>query len=303
MCESILSFGPNRGLVGVLHSPPSVPIHQTAVVTWNVGLNHRVGPSRAWVELARQLGQLGIGSLRFDLGGLGDSTPRTDPIGDIDRAVLDVGDALDALEALGWKRFILVSNCSGTDASHRVVAKDPRVIAAAYLDGYTYPTLRSTLMRRVGVYLSKRRWERWLRVKWPQRFGIPGLEPRDEIYVREYPTRERFERDLTTMVDRGVRLLFIYSGDSTYWYKGQFFDWLRRKDWNDRIRVVHYPHADHVYAHGVWRTEMLGEVKRFVVSVCRGVEPTSVSQGTTALEQPATVSSPDERLGQLSNCE
>lgn len=275
MTESVVCFGPQDALVGILSVPSDAARRRPAVVMWNVGTHHRVGPSRSWVELSRRLALHDIAALRFDIGGLGDSAPRESPGNDEERAVLDVFDALGALEKRGFDRFIFISNCSGTDASHQVATRDARVIAAAYLDGYTYQTPRSTLLRRVGVYFSYRRWHRWLRTTYPQYFtkesGERTVGARDEIFQREYPPRASFESDLSQMVDRGVKFLFVYSGESNYWYDGQFYDWLERKDWKDQIEILFSPEAGHVYPELGTRVRMLGRLERFVCAVA-GVE-------------------------------
>lgn len=85
------TFGSHGGLVGVVCEPdagprPDVP----AVLLFNVGLNHRVGPGRLNVDLARRLAHSGYATLRFDLSGLGDSEPRDDPRSEGDRAVVDL---------------------------------------------------------------------------------------------------------------------------------------------------------------------------------------------------------------------
>src|ERR1700737_827583 len=98
--ERVHMFGSHRGLIGVLTEPlstnkrPDAP----AVVFSNVGLNHRVGPGRVYVELARKLAGAGFVALRFDLSGFGDSERRRTDGGDLDRAALDTREALDFLE-------------------------------------------------------------------------------------------------------------------------------------------------------------------------------------------------------------
>jgi hypothetical protein len=44
---------------------------------FNMGANHRIGPRRINVKLARVLAARGVSSLRFDLGGVGDSETPT----------------------------------------------------------------------------------------------------------------------------------------------------------------------------------------------------------------------------------
>src|SRR5688572_22932114 len=98
--ESLLTFGASGTLHGILTEPeaarrvPDAPF----VLLWNVGLHHRVGPYRIYVDLARRLAEAGYGSLRFDTSGLGDSeTSRNDARSDAERNVADVRAAMQAL--------------------------------------------------------------------------------------------------------------------------------------------------------------------------------------------------------------
>jgi hypothetical protein len=270
MRERVVTFGPGEVLVGVLTEPERLRPNASAVVMSNVGLNHRVGPQRVWVELARRLAEHGIPSLRFDASGLGDSAPRTELLGDIDRAVLDLDDALTWLAGNVVDRFELVSLCSGTDIAHRVAVKDARVGSAVFLDGYSYETPRAIVHRVALRWTALPRWKRALRRHFPQAFGLEldkhAVGWVDEIFNREYPTREQFERDLGTLVDRGVHLLFVFSGEATYRYKDQFWDALGRKDWRGRISVEYYTKADHTFTFRPEREVMLDRVVSWVVA-------------------------------------
>jgi hypothetical protein len=199
MRESIVNFGPGGILVGVLTQPDKLRPNASVVVMSNVGLNHRVGPQRVWVELARRLAHRGIPAFRFDVSGLGDSAPRTELLNDIDRSVLDLEDALDWLAANVTDRFELVSLCSGIDNAHRVAVRDVRVRTAVFLDGYTYETAQSLVRKTVLRWVDLPRWKRLLRRRFPQAFGLEldkhAVGWADEIFNREYPSRDQFERD------------------------------------------------------------------------------------------------------------
>jgi len=221
--EQIARFGPDEILTGILSEPEGDAPQSLVAVMWNAGLNHRVAPGRAWVELARMLAKRGVASLRFDLSGLGDSRSRDELVGDLERAVLDLQDALDWLEAKGYRRFVLVSNCSGTDNSHHVAQRDRRVVGAAYLDGYSYITRRYRLLRGPLRWFSPGHYRRRLMRLFPQAFGIPAdarvVGARDEIYQRDYPSEEQFEAAVLGMVTRGVKLLYVFSGATQYAYR------------------------------------------------------------------------------------
>ncbi len=268
MRESIVTFGPGGILAGVLTEPETVLPGAPVIVMSNVGLNHHVGPSRMWVDLARRLARDGVASLRFDISGLGDSAPRSDLLSDVDRSVLDLRDALDWLGTKIGKRIVLLALCSGTDNAHRVAVEDPRVVGAIFLDGYTYLTPGFHLRRYVLGWASPERWLRRMRLKFPRAFGIDPDVPlaTEQIFSREYPSREQFESDLSRMVEH-ARLLFVFSGETMYSYANQFWDWLKRKDWRGRVTVEHFPKADHIYSYRADREMMLERVARWILSL------------------------------------
>lgn len=221
-----------------------------------------------WVELARRLARHGVPSLRFDVSGLGDSAPRGGLLNDIDRSVLDLQDALEWLAARVSSRFVLAALCSGTDNAHRVAVEDPRVVGAIFLDGYTYPTARLRAQRYVFRWVSPQHWKRGLRRRFPRAFGVDpdAMLAREPIYNREYPSREQFESDLGRIATH-ARLLYVFSGETMYLYRDQFWDWLKRKDWAGRITVEHYPKANHTYSFFAERMVMLDRVENWVLSL------------------------------------
>ena len=114
--EQWCRFGAERHLVGVL-SRTSAAQDRPAVVIFNAGAVHRVGPNRVGVTLARELAAAGFACLRFDLEGIGDSVLRAagrenHPYPDT--ALADARAAFDFLRReFGYTRFIPVGLCSG----------------------------------------------------------------------------------------------------------------------------------------------------------------------------------------------
>ena len=85
-------------LMGIFHERShSVSDQNTAVVFWNVGVSHRVGPQRQYVDIARDLSALGFCVFRFDLGGLGDSAASTTGRRREDQELVEISAALDHL--------------------------------------------------------------------------------------------------------------------------------------------------------------------------------------------------------------
>jgi pimeloyl-ACP methyl ester carboxylesterase len=254
--ERVLSFGASGSLHGVFTEPApqdrldGVP----ALLFWNVGTNHHVGPHRVYVDLARRLAQLGFSSLRFDTSGLGDSAAsRDDTRPDTERNVADVKEAMLTLKKQrGFERFVLVGFCSSVDAAHAVGVESPEVVGMIYLEGYQFRTRRFYLEypRRL---LERNRWERLLRLKYPNFFNEPtNLNDRsldkETVFVRDYPTQEKLTADMRKMVGRGVRVLCMYSGgDTDYAYQDQYFDFVKAPEIAPSVELVYYPSADHTF--------------------------------------------------------
>jgi hypothetical protein len=254
MRERVCTFGSHAGLAGVLCDPERQGGGLgPAVLLFNAGLDHHVGPHRLNVELARDLAARGVASLRFDLSGLGDSEARRDLRGDDERAVLDVTEAMDFLEqSRGANRFVVVALCSGVDPAHAVAVRDDRVGAAVLIDGYAYVTRgwwwrdRADRARRVLRPASYPRWLRRHLWPWLGRRGRPevGAAP---IFDRTFPPPARFRDDLDRMLARGVRLLFLYTRHAYFFnHRRQFAVMIGERRLPDGIDVEHWRGLDHV---------------------------------------------------------
>ena len=120
-------FGKQQNLFGVLEGADA-PRERPAILLFNAGSVHHVGPNRIYVELARRFAALGFASLRFDLQGIGDS-----PLGVEGRenhpypphAQADVRAALEHLRSEhGFRRFIAMGLCSGAHTAFHAGLED-----------------------------------------------------------------------------------------------------------------------------------------------------------------------------------
>ena len=256
--ERAVRFGAHGGLVGVITEPaPEKAIAGAPVVlAANVGLNHHVGPYRLWVDTARQLAEAGFATLRFDTAGLGDSEPRRETVSDIERAVLDFGDAAKLVdERLGAKRLVLMSLCSGVDAAHLVSLRNPNVAGAVFLDGYAYRTSGYKRRYWTSRWLQWARWRRFIRRRWIYTYaaatkGVRETGEVDEIFVREYPPLEELAKQFDAMVERGTKLFFAYTGEVDHSFNGkeQLFEMFPRLASSKAVTGEYYHRADHVYS-------------------------------------------------------
>lgn len=279
MREKIVEFGPNKSLIGILTEPEpgKAKPHAPPLLASNVGLNHRVGPQRLWVDLARTLARSGYSMLRFDLSGLGDSAPRRDRHSELERAILDVTDAMDTLsKSRNEQKFVQIGFCSGVDSAHAVSVTDPRVVGAVFIEGYAFRTPRYLAHRFIDRTTTAGFWRLKLRKVlayfglWHE--GIREAGVGEEIYTRAYPSREQLEREYTEMVRRGMRLLFIYSGDGgrgsgiAYNYADQFYDLYPSLRNEPNIEVEFIESANHMYSFLEDRTRLLQRIETWVTA-------------------------------------
>lgn len=288
--ERIVTFGPGQCLIGILCEPPqgAAAPGAPAVLLATVGTNHRVGPNRLWVELSRELAAAGIPALRFDLSGMGDSEPRPGSENELERGRLDMTDAMDALISRGVAtRFVLVALCSGVDAAHVVTRDDPRVAAAVFIDGYAHRTSGWYLRHHTLRYFEQRRWRLYFeRLARRLRHGPPSKAPQ-ALYTRQYPDVATLERDFAVMVDRHLRLLFVFTGgtDRHYNYAAQFHAMFRR-DFRPHVDVDYLRRADHVFFNGVERERLLGRLVAWIAAATLAPAPTAVSAAPTVIRAP-----------------
>lgn len=263
MIEHSFRFGPEDALIGTFCFPePSfdtVAKARTGVILFNSGIVHRIGPHRINVNLARALARQSIPSLRFDLGGLGDSARTAAELGFEAQAVEDIRSAMSALgDATGVERFGLFGFCSGAYHSYNAAQADERVSGLLLFDAYRYPTFRSHLNRvllrfrqygvarncaRIGVNVLRRLTARLRR-------GRDGVAARVASvgFIVDNTSKQGFAKGLTKLLDRGVHVAMAFAGDGfeTYNYPRQFHDAFRRLGIADRVDTKFFPDIDHV---------------------------------------------------------
>lgn len=124
--ESTCRFGRGDNLFGILsrrHADPAA----AAIVMFNAGAVHHVGPNRIYVTLARSLAAMGFACLRFDLEGIGDSVLRAPGRENHPYPQTACDDARAAIEYLrhahGYSRFIALGLCSGAHTAFHSALK------------------------------------------------------------------------------------------------------------------------------------------------------------------------------------
>ena len=254
--ESVCHFGPDGGLFGILSSPNSDQQKTDApiVLILNAGIVHRVGPFRLHVDMARQLAAEGFSTMRLDLSGLGDSAQRTGKVDSASRAELDVKDAMDYLEKqTGTSKFVIIGLCSGAFHAHQVSVKDSRIVGAVFMDGIVFRTLGFFMRHQLGRLLRPRFWRNAIKRR------IIGADNQTESekagetlaegeFFGEDLKKDSVIRDLQTLMDRSVRMLFLYTdGYDDICGRSQFREMYGLQPNEGQLQVEYYPKSEHTF--------------------------------------------------------
>jgi pimeloyl-ACP methyl ester carboxylesterase len=256
-------------------------------VILNAGVLHRVGPNRINVRLARELAGAGFASLRFDFSGLGDSRPRQDARPYTEIVVEEVGQAMSALGSLrGTQSFLLLGMCSGADNAVRVAARDVRVKGAVLVEAYSVPVPGYVLYAYRRKLLSPASWKRLLRGRSEIGSGLlarlrrsrpvsaesapaePLLEP-FPADVELVPPRDAFVAEVRGLLQRDVRLCFVYSLESPAYFtyltalRPKLKPFLR----SGQARLFTFGRTDHVFSPRSVQDEVVAAVRGWAAQV------------------------------------
>jgi len=250
--EQVLKVqGEGFALNGILTIAPN-PTTRVTVIIPNSGLVHRVGTCRSAVRFARRLAISGITCLRLDLSNLGDSPSRWDTshLSEQQRTIQELQAAMDALQEHG-QRFIIYGLCSGSQNGFKVAVDDQRVVGLMGVDHFGF--------RNNGYYWHLYRqklltWRPWWNL-FKRLVLRQQTAPADEAvdlgngeFEWQYPAKEQIESGYRVLVDRGVKLLYIYTGDwiGEYSYERQFFDMHSTVDFQGLADIRFQPKMSHI---------------------------------------------------------
>lgn len=285
--ESVVRFGADGTLVGVVSHPPGTS-GQVGCLLLNTGVNHRMGPGRINVKVARTMAQLGIPTLRFDLSGIGDSLGSSGQIDFRQQALVDMRAALDQLQASSTAtQFLVFGICSGADNGIRLAREDSRVIGLCMYDGDAF------LSKRVRIERKIRRWTAFpfnpsIRRQFPawcdftdwlaapadaharQQFlgrllgkdKQPGSENVD-IFASNEPQCQPsdFSRDMNALVRKGVNLYLMYSAMIAPTDRGRdMVSGVADTEFLRHARYRFWPHIDHTVTQQHAQRDLLAEL-------------------------------------------
>ncbi|MCA0456390.1 MAG: alpha/beta hydrolase [Chloroflexi bacterium] len=281
MKENVVLLGTNQNLVGVVTEPDQTPAaNMPAVILFNAGLTHRVGPNRIYVKLARYLTEKGMVVLRFDLSGVGDSSVRTD-VTSMEAGVMDdAKHVMDYLERTrGTKQFFLMGHCGGALTSLGIATIDPRVIGIVMInaeggdtqwDEYDRKRKLSAYYENYygrGALTSSEKWKKvltgkasygsilrniFVNILW-HRISATFFKLKKTLFAKpEALTRPEVAAlfaNIPSLVERKTQILIIYSQGSSGLERTQLLLRDVRKKIGDspRFKLEVMPRCDHTF--------------------------------------------------------
>ncbi len=232
MIEKTRQFGSDTHLIGTFTEPdlPAGPQSPLVVLLTNAGVISRSGPHRINVSLARRFATIGIRSLRWDMGGLGDSGRPVTALPVREQSIADTRAAMDeAGRMFGVSRFVMIGFCSGAEAAYYTALQDERLVGVVLFDLFTYPTWKTHLLRardrfrRYGALSAMRRLTVAVTGHLVRRFQ--RLFTRGAESPSTTPTLREFAGRLDELHGRGTRVLILHSVESElHNYEEQFRD-------------------------------------------------------------------------------
>ncbi|MBD9479898.1 hypothetical protein [Pseudoxanthomonas sp. PXM02] len=232
-----------------------------AVVLFNAGLIHRMGPLRLHVHLARRLAAQGLDVVRFDMPRIGDA-----PAGTHADAESVVREVLDTVQAMtGARGFIVGGICSAADQGWRTALADTRVDGVLLLDGMA---VQGTWFRAGQLKLmlarSPLRWPGMLlRLLRPKPDDAPGIND-----FRDWSTHGQFLEQAGQLLGRGVKILAFYTGGVSYYllHPRQIDATFGRHRRDRRLEVEFWPQIDHILFSASDRARVIDRISTWAVA-------------------------------------
>jgi dienelactone hydrolase len=264
MTELCCQFGEYGQLAGIVTEPAAEC--RALCVLVNAGLVPKSGPWRLYVDVARRLARSGVATLRFDLGGLGDSRREHADQPLEERTDLEIRAAVDELlrRYPGGRGLVIGGLCSGAEDALRYAERDARVTGVVMLDPFAYRTagwrwrhvafrvVRRTL-RAAGIYEP-------IATRGP----LTGAGTHKRVVHYQHMEHAESSRILRSLLARQARLLFLYTGgqQDSFNHAGQLQQMFADIPFDGRVTVGFLPHMDH--------TQVFAADRRAVVDTIDG---------------------------------
>jgi hypothetical protein len=292
MKETSCQFGHRRQLTGII-TEPSAAHRRVALVLISAGLVPTFGPYRLYTKLARRLAREGFLTMRFDLGGIGDSQQAYANLPLKSRTELEIRSALDYLTTHHELDGIVLGGlCSGAEDAFRYAELDPRVTGVVLIDPFSYRT--PGWKWRHLLHRLTRRSLRALGLHKPLASSGAAGSPSDQplLLTYKYMDHEESSRILYNLIQRGARAHFVYTGGArdSFNHKGQLKEMYQQIDFKGLVTLDHFPHFEHTQVFEGDRHQMVEAICERLVRACRPMA------SSVPLQPPAPARGPLQRV-------
>jgi len=259
-------FGENQRLKGVLSWPTDERRDKMALILISAGFTAKMGPHRVYAELARSLAALGVATLRFDLGGIGNSQTLHPGQALEVRTKHDIQNAIAFLqEQHGIEKFVIGGLCSGAEDAFHYAAGDARVTGVLMIDPHAYKTRMWSIRNVASRRFLNRLIHKVLRV-----IGIIKVV-RDENAVSDveglesslinycYTSHYESTRILKELITRDVHLHYVYTGGraAVFNHKRQFLNMFKGVEFGRNLTLDYIPNIEHTQVFEEDRQELV----------------------------------------------
>ena len=270
LIEEPVHFGEGGRLFGILTLPDLPPSDRHALpwfVFFNAGVLHRVGPHRLYVFLARELARIGIGSLRVDLAGRGDSPLREGAISQQSVAA-DHEEIVRGLESrLGPVKLVLAGLCSGADDAVRLAPNDARVVGLLLLDPICFPDAGFAARAAILKYMQVARYVAWVKRRFRGQSSQPEASESeiDPPRIRDTPTLEQMRSAFVSMRERKGRVLSVFTEFAVRYYnqQGQLERVIGVEGYAQYCTELFWQQEEHTYTLDVHRRRLVDVVRNW----------------------------------------
>jgi pimeloyl-ACP methyl ester carboxylesterase len=274
--ELACQFGEEGRLHGVVTVPSSPAPPRPALVLVSAGLTAKPGPYRLYTQIARTLAEQGCTTLRFDLGGIGNSQIASPDEPLSVRTGNDIGDALAYLEANhGVREFVIGGLCSGAEDAFRYAEHDERTKGVILIDPHVYQNTywrfrgyltRYTLNRVVFKFLRLARLVNVVEDR-GSRSNIEGLE--GSLIDYQYMEKGEATRILSALLARDAGIHYIYTGGSIdlFHHPNQFRSMFPGLKVGGRLAVDFLPFIEHIQIFDEDRDVLVDTITRWFAEI------------------------------------
>ena len=294
--ESIIYFGENnRNIAIITESEASKKATLPTVIISNSGANHRVGPSRLYVLIARELCLMGYRCIRIDVPGIGDSIISNQQLENIEyitSSTKEISEFIAQLDDDTYNnKYILMGLCSGAYFSFHAALelKNINIIESILINPLTFyweegMTVDTSPTQSFSIWnwykqavTSKESWVKLFKgeIDYKSLFMAITDRIKTKYFSRIHSKKinksianfnqhkELLSTDLIKITENGSYMQFILSRsdpgyDILMTNAGKSVKTLQKKE---KLDINFIEHADHTFSKYIPRQDLLATIK------------------------------------------